>query len=218
MPPYTRGQQRDVLTFVAITDNILYYGFPTKDFAGISGLGITQGDLTALGHLQPATVPTNGIRIIAASSPKPPRMKKVVNARPTATQQGNTSTFCGVNSVRTAEEQGWKFVKSGRSVTVSNNNRTWTMGASLEDGGLYIFPMNPVDADAFAEILGLQRPAQISSEERRRAFSGTSRPRPTKMKYRLPNGETVNAFCSSRYVDNALSNNWEITKPEVRYQ
>lgn len=92
------------------------------------------------------------------------------------------------------------------------------MGASLADGGLYLFPMNPVDADAYADILGLQRPTQISSQERRRAFSGTSRPRPAKMKLRLPNGETVNAFCSSGSIDNAISNNWEISKPEVRYQ
>ena len=141
MPGYTRGQLRDKLTFVAITPNVLYYGFSTKDFASIAGLALSQSDMNSLGHLEAAAVPNIGIRIIAANSPKPPRMKKVINARPGPNQQGDASTYCAADAIRTAESAGWKFVKPGRSVTITNSNRTWTMGADLSNGGLYLFPM-----------------------------------------------------------------------------
>lgn len=217
MPSYTRGKKRDQLRFVAITDNVLYYGFNTKDFAGEAGLGITQADMNALGHLEAAAVPGVGIRIIAANSPKPPRMKKVVNENPGPNQQGDASTFCAPGSVRTAETAGWKFVKPGRSVTITNKPRTWTMGAELSNGGVYLFPMNPQDAEAYGDLLGLKRPTQINSTDRQKAFSGTSRPRPARMKLDLPGGGSVNAFCSTLNVDNAITAGWQLTVPEIEY-
>ncbi len=218
MPGYLRGQLRDNLIFVAVSPNILYYGFSTKDFPGQAGLGLSQGDMDALGHLTPAAVPNTGIRIIAANSPKPPRMKKVVNARPGRNQQGTASSFCATNSVKTAEENGWKFAKPGRAVTITNNDRTVTVGASLTNGGLYLFPMNGGDAEAYADLLGLQLPAQISTTERSRAFTGTSRPKPAKVKLQLPDGSDFSSFCSSANVDNALNNNFQLVKPEIEYE
>ncbi len=217
MPPYTRGRPRDVLTFIQMPGNRLYYGFNTQDFAGTAGLNLSLAEMIVLGHLDASQVPADGIRIFAANSPKPPRVKRVVNRRPTANQQGDTSTFCSPNNLRQAEADGWKFAKSGRSVTITNSNRTWTMGVELEGGGLYLFPMNPIDADAYADVLGLQRPAQISQTERQRAFSGTSRPRPAKVKLEIAGQSTINAFCASNSIDKALSNQWQLVKPAVEY-
>lgn len=218
MPSYTRGALRDKLTFVAINPQVLYYGFTTKDFASIAGLGLSEADINALGHLDAAAVPSIGIRIIAANSPKPPRVKKVINPRPGPSQQGDVSTFCATDAVKSAEANKWKFAKPGRSVTITNSNRTWTMGADLANGGLYLFPMNPTDAEAYADVLGLQRPTQISQIERQKAFSGTSRPKPARMKLTLSTGGTVNAFCSTLNIDNALDQGWQLVKPEVEYE
>ena len=218
MPEYTRGQLRDVLTFIEMEGGVLFYGFTTKNFAGTDGLNLSQGDMLTLGHLDPGSVPATGIRIIAANSPKPPRVKKVINARPTANQQGNASTFCAPGKIRDAETAGWKFAKSGRNVTISNNNRTWTMGVNLAGGGMYLFPMNRIDAENHADDLGLQRPTQISRTERQRAFSGATRPRPAKMKLVLGGGSSISAFCSDASIDNALTAGWQITKPAINYE
>ncbi|MDJ0661573.1 MAG: hypothetical protein QNJ42_19110 [Crocosphaera sp.] len=217
MPPYTRGRARDQLTFIQMPGGLLYYGFNTQDFASTAGLGLTVADLATLGHLDASQVPANGIRIFAANSPKPPRVKLVINRRPTASQQGDTSTYCAPANLRQAEAEGWKFAKSGRAVTITNSNRTWTMGVNLEGGGIYLFPMNPIDADAYADVLGLQRPPQISAAERQKAFSGSSRPRPAKVKLEIAGQSTINAFCSSERIDNALSNQWQLVKPAVEY-
>ncbi len=203
--------------FIAMPGGRLYYGFSTQDFASTAGLGLTVADMATLGHLDASNVPADGIRIFAANSPKPPRVKKVVNRRPTASQHGDTSTYCSPGQLRQAEAEGWKFAKSGRAVTITNSNRTWTMGVELDGGGIYLFPMNPIDADAYADVLGLQRPAQISATERQRAFSGSSRPRPAKVKLEIAGQSTINAFCATGSIDNALSNQWQLVKPAVEY-
>lgn len=217
MPTYTRGQLRDQLTFVKVTSLNIFYGFSTKDYASLAGAGLSTGDLQTLGHTASGALPESAIKIIAANSPKPPRARKIINPRPTAQQQRAISTFIGIDSINAAETLGFRLVNSGRGVTLTNNERTKTVGADLRTGGLYLFPMNAVDANQYASQLGLQLPEQISAGERDRAFSGASRPRPAKIKLDLGAGGSFSSFCSYDALNNALSSGFQLVTPEVIY-
>lgn len=217
MPSYTRGQSRDVVTFVLAYGTDLFYGWSTKDFPGLPGARLTNNDLNALGHLLPEAVPEGKIRVYAANSPKPPRMKKVINANPNAAQQGSVSTFCGINSIKTAETAKWKFVKPGRGITVTNNARTKTMAAKLTNNSYYLFPMNANDATKYAAILGLVLPESLSEANRKKAFVGASRPRPARVKKASGDDLGFSTFCSSSNLNNAKKQGFEEIKPEIEY-
>lgn len=217
MPSYTRGVLRNVLTFVQVTSAPLYYGFPTKDFAGIAGLGIRMADLIALGHTAPANLGANSLKTIGSRSPKPPIMSKIVNRNPGVNQQGKVSTFCGYNSIGTAEGEGWRLAVPGRSVNFSNRARTISMAAETTSGLHYIWPVNAADANNFKEILGLQDPGQMTGTERNRSISGTRYPRPPRVKIILEGGGSRTMFCSSARLDTALEAGWELVKGEIVY-
>jgi hypothetical protein len=217
MPSYTRGILRDQLTFVKIGDSSLYYGFTTKDFASLTGVSLSVANIATLGHLQSTNVPTGGLRIFGAKSPKPPRMTKVVNANPGPSQQGTVSTFVATNNVAAAETEKWKLTNPGRGVTLTNNARSKTVGATLTGGGIYLWPMNATDVTTYATELGLQIPEQISAIERAKAFSGATRPRPAKVTKPDANGKNFSSFCSADKLDNLLAAGWQLLKPEIIY-
>ena len=200
MPAYLRGKVRDVLTFVLVSNQGLYYGFKTKDLSAINGIG--TADLTALGHLDVTALPATRIAVIGANSPKPPRVRKTINRNAGANEQKAVSTYCGINSISTALAEGWELINGGRGVTISNN-RTITVGADLESGGIYLFPMNANDVATYAAALGLQKPENLSLIERAQAFSGTSKPKPAIVSKQLTNG-TFRSFCSASKLDDAL--------------
>lgn len=210
MSSYTRGKKREKLTFVKVSlTQALYYGFKTKDLASISG--VSAGDLVALGHLEVAGLPAGRITILGANSPKPPRVRKVVNKTPGANVQASVSTYCGVNAIATAAAEEWQLVNAGRGVHVSNNARTVTVGAKIQGGGYYLFPMNAADATQYATALGLELPTNLSATERSQAFSGTSYPKPAVIKISTAQG-TFSSFCSHDAIDAALESGYELVK------
>lgn len=217
MPSYTRGVLRDQLVFVKIGASNLYYGFTTKDFASLAGVSLSVANLATLGHLQANNVPTGGLRIFGAKSPKPPRMTKVVNAAAGPLQQRSVSTFCADSKIADAESEGWKLTNTGRGVTLSNNARTKTVAATLTGGGIYLWSMNAADVALYAAELGLQQPEQISAIERAKAFSGATRPRPAKVTKPDAKGANKSSFCSHDKLDNLLAAGWQLLKPEVIY-
>jgi hypothetical protein len=210
MSAYTRGKTRDKLTFVKVSKTKeLFYGFKTKDLTSLSG--ISAGDLTALGHKEAGALTVGAITIIGANSPKPPRVKKVINKKPNAAQQGSVSSFCGIDSLGTAATEGWQVVDGGRGVKITNNSRTKTVGAKIEGGGLYLFPMNANDATTFAAELGLVLPDNISDSERAEAFSGTTYPRPAVLGKATVDGN-FSSYCSYDKISEALADEYEIIK------
>jgi hypothetical protein len=216
VPAYLRGKFRDILTFVKVSNQGLYYGFKTKDLSAIAGIG--AADVTALGHLAVAALPNTRIAVIGANSPKPPRVRKLLARNPAADQQGSVSTFCGIDNISTALAEEWELSNGGRGVAISNR-RTISVGARLSNGGIYIFPMNSVDANAYAEELGLILPGSLSSAERGKAFSGTNKPKPAIVSKALTNGKFT-SFCSTDKLDDVLAGSETVTgyslvKPEV---
>jgi len=215
MPAYLRGKVRDQLSFVRVsTTQQVWYGFKTKDFAGISG--VSQADIGALGHFEIAALPQGAIKFFAANSPKPPRVKKTVTKNPTVEQQGSVSSYCSVQMLDQAQNAGWDLVQRGRGVSLTANARSTTVGAKLTGGGIYVFPMNTKTATDNAEALGLLRPTQMGDAERDRSFSGSSKPRPAKVAKALDNG-TFSSFCSSDALSAALQAGYSLLEAEFIY-
>lgn len=224
MPSYLRGQERDLLRFVKVYENgELYYGFNTKDFTSLTGYGIDQADIDALGHLPLDQVPQSGILIFRANSPKPQRVKKVINKNPTAEQIGNASTFIAGGRLRQASERGWKLAVDGRRISLVSNSRTVTAVADLEASqGLFATSMNKNDFDRYADVLGLKSKAGITTDaDRRRVFTGTSRPYPNIVGkvVETGNGGTFRSICSASTLTTALddTNNFSLLKAEVQF-
>lgn len=220
MPSYLRGagNKRDNMTFVAINAQNLHFGWNAKDLASKNGVG--AADLVALGHVtaeQMAAV-TGGLAIIGANSPRPGRMKKIINPGTTSPDvQESVSTFVAYDATAQALSAGWKFAGAGKLLpTIRRNSRTVTAGASIDFGGgavgWYLFPMNASDA-VLPQIasLGLKfAGSTLSDAEIRKAFSGTSQPRPFKAILELEGGSTISSFCSHDKVTDAQAAGWDV--------
>lgn len=199
MPAYLRGQQRDILTYVRANPRLLY-GFSTKNFS--TREGISEADMTALGHLTPAAANqvANAIRVFAANAPKPPRFRKRL-ANATTAQAATTNTFGSYNAIGTAEAAGWRLSKPGRAVILRRPSaaaRSITAIAVLSDGTFYAFPMNKADFDSYGAALALLSSTQITTENERNALvSGSSYPKPGKAALKLGNGSTFSSFYST---------------------
>lgn len=183
MPDYLVGQARDQMTFVKVYKNgLLYYGWKAKEIESLPG--ITAGEVTALGHIDAVTVAalSGAIPILGANSPKPARFKKVLNRRPTAQQQGTASTFVGIDNYADALAQGWSQSSAARGITLTDTARTKTMAAKMANGGYYLFPLNADRALDVAGPLGLILPSSLTGQERLKAFSGSSKPKPGTVK------------------------------------
>ncbi|WOD37371.1 hypothetical protein [Nodosilinea sp. E11] len=216
MPEYTRGELRDVLTFVAINP-ILHYGFKTVDLAartGISGADIK----TQLGHMTAveAAAVANRIMVTGANSPKPAR---VVKRDPTApiSQPASTSTFMAYNKLAAAAAGGWSLSKPGRGVRLTANvdgKRSVTAIAELSNGALYAFPLNRVDFDRVSTVLGLQAANQINTTIERQSLVTGSRTKPGRASIE-DNGGVFATYYSTDAEAAAIAAGYNIERPEV---
>jgi hypothetical protein len=207
MPTYLQNQPRDLLRFSKVRrGRLLFYGWKTKDLT--LGTGVSAGDVAALGHKTAVQVEGIGgaIGIMGANSPKPARATKILTREPAASERASVSSFVDADSYAAAMTAGWNIGKA-RGVSITNNSRTVTVGALVEGGGYYLFPMNANDAPAFAAELGLFLPTELSESDRHLSFTGTSKPRPPRVK----NGTTgASTFCSYDAMDTAKANGWTV--------
>ena len=230
MPNYLRGVNRGVLTFVALNDSNMFYGFNARDITEIPG--ITEDDLNALGHqnaifqdaLDIIYALPNKLAIFGANSPKPARYKKVINKRPTAEQIGSISTFIsqGLTFAGAASALGWKFASPAKGVSLAGNARNVTAIAQLSEqsaGGFYGFSMNTNDFELYEDELGLFSKRELTELERNRTFTGASRPKPPQVRKELANGQTITTFASSgdALTTALVEFGWELLRDEIRY-
>jgi hypothetical protein len=215
MPEYTRGTLRDVLTFVPI-NAILHYGWKTVDLAARTG--ISSADIKSqLGHMTAVEANTGGTKILVtgANSPKPAR---VVKRDPTApiSQPSSTSTYVAFNKLAAASAGGWGLSKPARGVRLTANvdgKRSVTAIAELSNGGLYAFPLNRVDFDRVATVLGLQSASQITTAtERNSLFTGT-RTKPGRCSIE-DGGGVFSTYYSTEAEQAAISAGYNIEQPE----
>ncbi|HEY9657737.1 MAG TPA: hypothetical protein V6C65_04670 [Allocoleopsis sp.] len=200
MPAYTRGVQRDKLTYVRV-NSALFYGFKTKDLAAVAGVSST--DLTTyLGHVSAQAVTASDLLCLGANAPKPPRVtKRIANAG--ATAQGSVSTFCAYDKIGAATNNGWTLSKPGSFVGLSSSGRTITAVVEITPNGvLYAFPMNAGDFQAYGAELGLKSAASITTEsELRRLVRGASLPKPGRAAKALPGGSISSFYDPANLAD-----------------
>lgn len=213
MPTYLQNQPRNLLRFVKVRKNrLLFYGWKTKDL--VTALGISAGDVTALGQKTAVAVEavSGAIGIIGANRPKPARVTKRINDNPAAADQGSASSFVDADFYAQALAAGWNIGKA-KGISLTQNARTTTVGALVEGGGYYLFPLNTTDALAYAEPLGLFLPEQMSESDRAISFTGSSKPRPPRVK----KGSTgASTFCSYDAMDTAKAAGWTVLDEGVQ--
>lgn len=214
MSEYTRGQARSNLTFVAINARF-HYGWKTVDLADRTGL--SAADIkTQLGHLTAteAAAVANRIMVTGANSPKPARVTKRDLTAPIS-QPASTSTFLAYNKLAAATTAGWSLAANARGVRLTANvdgKRSVTAIAELSNGILYAFPLNRVDFDRVALVLGLQAAGQITGTERLALTTG-SRSKPGKASIE-DSGGVFSTFFSTASEDGAIAAGYNIERPE----
>jgi hypothetical protein len=215
MSSYTRGKKREVVIFVAVNE-IMRFGWKPKDLSSITGISAT--DLADLGHTrQEALTGTGLILVVGCQKPKPPRVTRKI-ATASVTQQQSVSTFCAYDKLATAVGKNWNLSKNRSSVTLrapSSNRRSVTAIASLSDNSLYCFPMNQADFDSYAAELGLENATTISSSERNRLVSGSSKPRPGRASKQLADGSFFSSFFSTSLSQQVSSAGYDILEEEL---
>lgn len=191
MPSYTRGKPRNITTYVKVNEQ-LFYGFRTKDLAAVTG--VTQADITALGHV--TAPPANSILCFAANAPKPPRVsKKIAGAASGA--QGSVGSFCAYDRLAAAIAAGWNLAKDGLEVGLRTSGKTVTVVAEIaQNGVLYAFSMNSADFASYGDVLGLKTAQTLTASELQRVVRGSTYPKPGRAQLTLQTGGTVNAFYS----------------------
>lgn len=221
MPSYLRGaaNRRDKMTFVQMNASNLFFGWNAKDLAANPAVG--NGDLIALGHTTAANVAaiSGALAIIGANSPRPARMKKVINPGTTSPSvQESVSTFVAYDQVSDALIAGWKPAGSGKTLpTIRQSARTVTAGVAIDFGGgavgYYLFPMNAADTQLTqVASLGLKfAGVDLTDAEIRKGFTGSSQPRPFKATLELEGGSTLSCFCSYDKVADASAAGWSVS-------
>lgn len=215
MSRFNRGRSREDLRFVAIND-LLFYGFKTKDAASIPG--VSASDLTALGHQTATAIADNNTKILvfAPRAPKPVKFKKSLS-NPAGQQQSFTA-FCAYNAKATALAAGFTPVaKSGRKVSlraaVSGNGSKISAIAEMENGALFVWPMDSTDFGAYSTELGLQSAANITTEAERKVLVAApgAGMRPGRAVKQLAEG-TISSYFS--FGANIAASGWSVTAEE----
>ncbi|MBE9208835.1 hypothetical protein IQ244_20270 [Nostoc sp. LEGE 06077] len=217
MPAFTRGKKREDLVYVLVNPT-MYYGWKRKDIAALGG--ISEGDLTNIGHLKAegATLAAGSIVVIGAKSPRPARVsRKISNA--TVGQQQSVSTFCAYDKLATALGAKWNVAESRKAVTLrppSAARSSVTAIATLSDASKYCFPMNKADFDLFAAEVGLEAASTITTDTaRNKLVSGSTRPRPGRASKLLEDGSSFSSFFSSSMAGDMLELGYAILEEEV---
>lgn len=216
MPAYLRGEDREILTYVRLgtSASTVFYGFNTKDFS--TEANVATADLIAIGHTAPANLPQGALYFLRAQSPKPGRVRKVINKNPSVSQKGSVSTFYGAGSLDTALAAGWKIVKRPRGVSLQNNSRYVSAIVELSNGALYTWPMNKADFEAYGSTIGAQSPTTITTPaERLRLVQGSSFPRPGRVAKTLEGGKQFGSFFATDKYDDLVQANYTVLEPEL---
>lgn len=213
----TRGKKRDTLVYVLVNVKT-YYGWKRKDLSSLAG--ITEADLTTIGHLKAegATLTPGNIIIIGAKAPQPARITRRISTA-TVGQQQSVSTFCAHDKTSAALGAKWSISESKKAVNLqapSASKGSHSAIAILSDGSRYCFPMNKADFDTYGAELGLTGAATITTAaERNTLVSGSTRPKPGRATKRLEDGSTFSCYFSTDKQGDMMELGYSIREEEM---
>lgn len=219
MPSSTRGRKREELTYVAASEFVMY-GFKTFEIDSVPG--ITNADLTALGHVAAAgmTVDSTKVYVLRANAPKPPRVSKKTSTTTSGTGTGGTgtspltvSTFCAYDKLSDAYAAKWTLAKRGRGITFRGENsptRQRTVAVPI-GGGFYCFSCDRATFTTYGAALGLK--GTLTATEAKKAFMGASAPKPGTAGTKTANGSVSSFYDPSKQGDLAGADaGWSLTE------
>lgn len=220
MPASARGRKRENTTYVAASEFIMY-GFKTYDLTSVTG--ITQTDLTALGHVagEGMTPDATKVYVLRANAPKPPRVSKKITAAATGTGASGTGslplsvgTFCAYNKISAAVAAKWTLTKRGRGITFrgeGSSTRQRTVAVPI-GGGYYCWSCDRATFSNYATALGLK--GTLSATEAAKAFMGASAPKPGVASAKV-NGVTVSSIYDPEQKGTLVGSEvgWSLTEP-----
>lgn len=218
---YPIGMDHDLLRFVLLkTGKPLFYGWKTYNLS--SADGISETDLAFMDHRtrSEVTATSGSIAVIGANRPKPARYRFVLNKKPGAGEQGSITTFGGadVESLPGFEDSGWERVNDLSRVNIVDNNRSHTLGAKCENGGIYLYTCSKTMPNTVISELGLLEPTALRLETNlNKAFYGSSKPRPPKMSKQVTENYFATTFCSFDKIDDAMASGWRIVENSKTY-
>lgn len=219
MPAYTRGVERNVLTFVKVNPMFMY-GWRAPDIA--DKLGISAADLVnELGHMTvtQASQVAGALLVTGANSPKPMRVVKRDKTAP-VTQAASTSTFISFDKTVAATNAGWIISNYGRGVGLVpefSGNRSLTAVIELPNGAMYCFPMNLGDFTLVKADLGLQNAATITTATELNKLVAGSRTKPGRCEKALGSGN-FSGFYAPASKETAIQKGFTIkTDARIEY-
>jgi hypothetical protein len=210
----SRGKPRDLKKAVRCTGAI-FHGFKTKDLSAISG--VSSGDITALGQVDPTTLSAGEIAVYGATSPKGARFKKTLQRYAQAGVQGSVTTYGNGNTasaIATAGGAGWNLISGVRLTNLRSTLKSRSVGIPLSNGLIYVQPV-PIQDLGYAETLGWILPESFSSAERAKAVRGVNNMKPAKVvRVDQTTGQTITAPCAFNKLADAADAGWFDAEPE----
>ncbi len=215
MPASTRGRLKDRISFVLV-NSALAYGWASSDLA--AGAGVSEADLTALGHMtEAAAMAASGVILVTgANAPRPARVTKKLPNNP-ITSRGSITTFVAYNAVTTARAAGFKISKqatSGPSLTGTDPSLRTIVGVVTLSNGLKVAQrIDPsIATEAARTALGIDAGSQVTTTDRLKLVRG-AKSRPGRAQTEIAEGSfAVLPFSTDKETDFPL--NWEILSRE----
>lgn len=198
MAIYTRGKARTVQRAVRC-NQLIYYAFNTYNLA--EGTGITDADLTAVGHKTLNTIPAGASAIFGMQAPRAARFRKKIGTQPVLGQRGSCTTYGNGSSktgIAAAAAVGWKLTRPVRLAVPRATIKSKTVGVKLESGIIYLqaVPRQDLAETEVVAALGLILPESFTDADKRKAIQGTKAMAPLRVTRILEGGATQTLPCS----------------------
>jgi len=212
MPLSALNKPKDIATIVKATPNIFYY-FKAKDYAAIPG--VSEADLTALGHLTPGSGGAGTVTVAAASAPRPARFRKKLTAAG-ATQKYVTTFGNGVDAagVAAASAAGWEMTTPPRTVSFGDTALSKNIAIKLNNG-IYVVRSVPTSLATAENATLFGWELSLSDALINKAVRGTRSAKPATVRKATGLGGYQTVPCKKTKLADAAAAGWKKASDEV---
>lgn len=205
MPISTQGRKRDKPTIVQATTSIFYL-FNAADLAAIPGVSNT--DVTALGHLAPGSGGAGTITVAGAKAPKPARFRKrLTGTADNPLSQESIVTFGnGTSSAGTAAaaQAGWRMIEPPREVSFGDTTKGKNVAVKLTNG-VYVVRNVPTSLATSENATLLGWDMTLSATTLAKAVRAAKDMKCATVRKRLSSGATITLPCKKTKLEDAYA-------------